>query len=224
MSDFVVEMIKQLRDLARKRNSVEAGEAAIAWPLSNVWLGVSVENQEAADERIPLLLQAPAAIRFLSCEPLLGPIDLSPWFQMLDRDAAGLSDDPLAASMLQSAMFDGRAEAPTIGERLHWVIAGGESGHGARSMDLAWARSLVAQCQSAGVSPFVKQLGTCPVCANDDARRWPSESMPLRWDYEPHHQGEIAPLHLNDRKGGDMCEWPLDLRVREFPEVRHANV
>lgn len=101
-------------------------------PLTNVWLGVSVEDQERADERIPLLLQTPAAVRFLSCEPLLGAIDLT---------------DALAPAV-------GRPFIP-----LHWVIAGGESGHNARPMHPEWARALRDQCTAAGVPFFFKQWG-----------------------------------------------------------------
>lgn len=93
------------------------------WPLPNVWLGTSVENQRWARVRIPKLLQAPASVRFLSCEPLLGAIDLR-----------GLG-------------------------QLDWVIVGGESGHGARPMDLGWARSIRDQCLAAGVPFFFKQWG-----------------------------------------------------------------
>lgn len=166
------------------------------WPLNNVWLGVSVENQRFADERIPLLAETPAAVRFLSCEPLLGPVNLD-----LD-DIAHRS-------------WDGRC--------LDWVIVGGESGKGARSLDIRWVADIVAQCKAADVATFVKQLGARPVVANDSgADAWPGGVLPLADGYEPRHQGEIAPLKLRDRHGADMAEWPEDLRIREFPasEVR----
>lgn len=172
------------------------------WPFPNVWLGTSVENQAAADERIPHLLRTPAAVRFLSCEPLLGPVDLSWWLETLDREAAGLVDDPLAASLLQSSMREGLASAPTLGERLHWVIIGGESGPRARSFDIAWARSLIGQCHAAGVPAFVKQLG----------------ANPYETDFWP--QGDER---LRNPKGGDPSEWPEDLRVREFPDTNTAR-
>ena len=108
---------------------------AIEWPLPNVWLGVTAESQEAADERIPLLLQTPAAVRFVSCEPLLGPIDLG----LVDENG-GPND---------FARLSG----------LDWVIVGGESGPGARPMYPDWARSLRDQCQAAGVPFFFKQWG-----------------------------------------------------------------
>jgi protein gp37 len=99
-------------------------------PLPNVWLGVSVENQRFADERIPLLLQTPAAVRFLSCEPLLGKVDLY----------------KLRHATRKNILVD-------------WVIAGGESGPHARPMHPDWARSLRDQCQAAGVPFFFKQWG-----------------------------------------------------------------
>ena len=110
------------------------------WP-ANVWIGTSVENQEQADKRIPHLLRVPAAVRFLSCEPLLGAVDL-PWCKWCggwgDHDCYAVDDD-----------------SPSI----DWVIVGGESGHGARPMHPAWARGLRDQCQAAGVPFFFKQWG-----------------------------------------------------------------
>src|SRR5579859_1025808 len=121
------------------------------WPLKNVWVGVSVENQAAADERIPLLLQTPAAVRFLSCEQLLGEVNLMDrYFSVTDRN--GEPSGPRCDA-------DG---SPAI----KWVIIGGESGSHARWMSLNWPRSLVEQCAEAGVACFVKQLGS--VWASDD--------------------------------------------------------
>jgi protein gp37 len=157
-----------------------------AWPLPNVWLGVSVENQRFADERIPLLLQTPAAVRFISAEPLLGPVDL------LRIPRAGQHHDYLTGE------YTGALEKRTT-SRLDWVIVGGESGAGARPMDLAWARSIVQQCQAAGVPVFVKQLGAKP-----------AEGLA--------YPGRQSFRNLHNKKGGDPSEWPEDLRVlRQFP-------
>jgi protein gp37 len=109
-----------------------SGAMGEIWPLPNVWLGVSVEDQAAADERIPLLLQALAAIRFISAEPLLGPINLR-------RLGNG-----------------GDALWPKQGG-LDWAIIGGESGPGHRPAEVEWIESLTDQCLAAGVPPFVKQ-------------------------------------------------------------------
>jgi len=100
------------------------------WPLPNVWLGVSVEDQKRADLRIPALLDTPAAVRWLSCEPLLGPVDV----------INGLGDGWLTG--------------------IDWIVAGGESGPGSRPMHPDWARSLRDQCQVAGVPFLFKQWGS----------------------------------------------------------------
>ena len=123
--------------------------ADIDWPLSNVWCGVSVEDQERADERIPLLLDTPAAGRFVSAEPLLGPITLT----MLHYD--GITNiNALNGHHGITMPMRGR------GQMLSWVIVGGESGPGARPMNPDWARSLRDQCQSAFVPFFLKQWGS----------------------------------------------------------------
>ncbi|MCP4661021.1 MAG: phage Gp37/Gp68 family protein [bacterium] len=109
------------------------------WPLPNVWLGTSIENQETADERIPLLLDTPAVVRFVSAEPLLGSLDLS-------RDLE-----------LEIQAFGGNGLK--CFPRIDWVICGGESGPGARPMDPDWARSLRDQCLAAEVPFLFKQWG-----------------------------------------------------------------
>jgi protein gp37 len=114
----------------------QAIAGATQWPLPNVWLGVSVEDQTRADERIPDLLATPATIRFISAEPLLGPVDLD------------------KAVMLQPFTEYYPGQPP-----LNWVIVGGESGSGARPMHPDWARAIRDQCASAGVPFFFKQWG-----------------------------------------------------------------
>jgi protein gp37 len=108
------------------------------WPLPNVWLGTSVENQAAADERIPHLLKCPAAVRFLSCEPLVGPVNFASVPEEIDEDA--------------------RFAKRTL-HGIHWVIVGGESGSKATPMHPDWARSLRDQCEQADVLFFFKQWG-----------------------------------------------------------------
>lgn len=111
------------------------------WP-SNVWAGVSVENQEWADKRLPLLAQVPAKVRFVSLEPLLGPVDLSPWLQ-------------------RHHTMPGGELLPV----LSWVIVGGESGPNARPMHPDWVRSIRDQCQEGGGVPFFfKQWGEWAPC------------------------------------------------------------
>jgi protein gp37 len=157
------------------------------WPLPNVWLGVSVEDQKTADDRISVLLELPAAVRFISYEPALGDVSLFAFLKGRVRDNC--------LDILKSPPMPG----------LDWVIVGGESGHGARPFDVAWARSVVEQCRAAGVACFVKQLGADPFC-----------------DHQKHGVTLKEPLPLRDRKGGDWSEWPENLRVRQFPEVRHG--
>lgn len=105
-----------------------------AWPLPNVWLGVSAEDQQRWDERVEILRRIPAAVRFVSAEPLLGLIDV----HYMSHPGPSL-------------------------QNLQWVIVGGESGAGARPCNMAWIRSIVAQCKTAGVACFVKQAGSNPI-------------------------------------------------------------
>lgn len=122
-------------------------------PLPNVWLGVSVEDQKRADLRVPALLDTPAAVRFLSCEPLLGPVDLTGFgtqqsYWLTGRPGWGAPEPgPLAMQPLE------------IGPRIDWVIVGGESGPHARPMHPTWARLLRNQCVDAGVPFHFKQWG-----------------------------------------------------------------
>jgi protein gp37 len=132
------------------------------WPLPNVWLGVSAERQQEADERIPLLLQTPAAIRFISAEPLLGSINLDRIHEHgeFPEGAAWASWE----SCLNGKRFDmwaGDDEDPMQPghPKLDWVIAGGESGPNARPMHPDWPRVLRDQCAAAGVAFFFKQWG-----------------------------------------------------------------
>ena len=153
----------------------------------NVWLGVSCEDQQRADERIPLLLRCPAAVRFVSAEPLLSGIDFSPWFD--HRVSDGVEDRPWDPSRF-------------------WVIIGGESGPGARPCDVAWVRSIVRQCAEAEVACFVKQLGAHHIDAKNGVGGVQAKPDP---------QLVPRIRRLKHGKGGDPDEWPHDLRVREYP-------
>lgn len=178
--------------------------AAIRWPLPNVWLGVSCEDQATADARIPLLLQTPAAVRFVSYEPALGPVDFRQWLQR--------------GELAEEA--EGRLFPQTVVRRaFHWLIVGGESGPGARPFDVTWARNTVEQCKLAGVACFVKQFGARPMSSthadwigSHGAIEFTGNGLEERWF-----------LRLKDRKGGDMDEWPEDLRVRQFPGALEAQ-
>jgi protein gp37 len=124
------------------------------WPLKNVWLGVSVEDQKRADLRIPALVATPAAVRFLSCEPLLGPVWISDyvWQSCPCCEGEGNHDEVCAPCA------DNRCESGHI-RKLDWVIVGGESGRGARPMAPQWATSLRDQCKQDHVPFFFKQFG-----------------------------------------------------------------
>jgi protein gp37 len=175
------------------------------WPLPNVQLGVSVEDQPTADARIPLLLRTPAAVRFVSYEPALGLVDFTKvcdrrgrralWMNTVEAKEANPGHAELVASLGPDYPYT----------RLDWIIPGGESGPGARPCDLAWIRSVVGQARAAGVPVFVKQLGARP--CNCAGVHCPTTEAP--WER----------LTLRDRKGGDPTEWPEDLRVREFPHA-----
>ena len=160
------------------------------WPLPNVWIGTSVENQAAADERIPELLRTPAAIRFLSCEPLIGPVRLH--------------EDGL--DWLTSDHCRG----------VDWVIAGCESGPGARPCNASWLRSLRDQCAAAGVAYFLKQA----VNASEGGHRLYPSGRAAR-------SAVVEVVALGDgskQKGGGVIELPyLDgVQHAAFPEVRHV--
>ncbi len=120
------------------------GPSDFEWPLRNFWAGTSVENQEAADERIPLLLQTPAAVRWVSVEPLLGAVELSAWLDLIQYEKGSVWM---------------RRNIGQMYDMLDWVVVGGESGRNARPMHPAWARSLRDQCKSAGVPFLFKQWG-----------------------------------------------------------------
>lgn len=127
----------------------------------NVWLGVSVEDQKTADERIPLLLQTPAAVRFVSAEPLLGPVNLRKSIPCPDCNGDGTLGKNSIRKYYSCEKCGGNEDGAGSGidARIDWLICGGESGPGARPMHPDWARSLRDQCQEAGVPYFFKQWG-----------------------------------------------------------------
>lgn len=172
------------------------------WPLANVWLGVSAEDQKRADERIPHLLRTPAAVRFLSCEPLIAPVDLATECTVCDYCGRYTLDKqswecPCGKPLIQDAY--------SFAERVDWVIVGGESGPGARPCNVDWIRAIRDQCSAARVPCFVKQLGSRPFTPHPG----------IEWrEYDYVYDDD---LELSDRKGGEPSEWPEDLRVREYP-------
>ncbi|MFC4006568.1 DUF5131 family protein [Nonomuraea purpurea] len=188
--------------LLTKRPENVAGMApwGDSWP-DHVWLGASVETQRFAEQRIPELLKSRAKTLFLSCEPLLEELDLSRWLLPWNRAVLhsnafpdhilGPYGDDLTQIDCDSCDFDSA-------DGIAWIISGGESGPKSRVTEVAWVRSLVEQCRSARVAPFVKQLGAA-------------------WAKDQFVGGKSIFGH-GDRKGGDWEHWPADLRVREFPQ------
>lgn len=176
------------------------------YPLPNVWPGVSVEDQETANKRIPELLNTPAAKRFVSYEPALGPVDFSAFMPKPMFYCARCGEEKMRNYCRKCGTEDNSCTNNIIG--LDWLIVGGESGPGARPFDIEWARSTVRQCWAAGVPVFVKQLGS--VACSADNSTYVGNEITQRLD---------ARMKLKDRKGGDPSEWPEDLRVREFPAV-----
>ena len=142
------------------------------WPLPNVWLGTSVESQKWADVRIPQLLATPAAVRFLSCEPLLGPVNLSAYLPPVAVFCLG------RAAARHLARVNDRPE-PTWPD---WVIVGGESGPHARPMHPDWARSLRKQCVAAGVAFHFKQWGEWAPAGRCFDDRAPERDEHFWWD------------------------------------------
>lgn len=156
--------------------------AATLEPPKHIWLGTSVGIRQSR-ARIDQLRETIAAVRFLSCEPLLEDLGV--------LDLAGI----------------------------HWVIVGGESGPGARPCDLAWIRSIVRQCREHGVSVFVKQIGSAPIDSEYKSGTFAPEdrrSIAIASQLGQSHISFnlLLPKH---HKGGDMNEWPEDLRIREYP-------
>lgn len=156
------------------------------WPLFNVWLGVSTEDHKWASIRIPALLDTPAAVRWISAEPLLGQIDLGAAALVpYEREQGGF----WRYSARTDVHGDDKTWVPAPPAQLDWVVCGGESGPGARPMDLAWATSLRDQCAQAGIPFHFKQGGSVL------GREWGGHS-----------------------KGGDPAIWPEPF-PREYPEM-----
>jgi len=160
----------------------------VNWPLANVWLGVSVEDQKTANERIPLLLETPAAVRWISAEPLIAPVSFAHYYRE-----------------------EGQGTYSTWLDYLNWLVVGGESGSGARPCALEWIEDIVKQCKAANVPVFVKQLGAFVVSeqrAYETDQEGQSNGFDSRWLWR---------AGLADKKGGDIDEFPEALKVRAYP-------
>lgn len=168
---------------------------------ANVWLGTTVENQAEADRRIPHLLSVPASVRFLSCEPLLGPLDLTPYlWGRADPCPDCQMDADCDCGALPRHMLGGEPD-------LAWAICGGESGHGARPMHPDWARDLRDQFRDAGVPFFFKQWGEWMPWEMGAAPMWNAQNgesedrhllFPADMDVDPKWDDGLAHYHPGD--------------------------
>lgn len=156
MRDYIVQfdgdeamerVIRQAEIIAGSKGMDIVSDATMV-ALPHVWLGVSAEDQQTADERIPILLGTPAAVRWLSAEPLLGPIALD----CLSPERLA----PTRVDALRGRRFYDRSEMDC--PSLDWVVLGGESGPGYRPMEPRWARSIELHCRYSGVAFFMKQM------------------------------------------------------------------
>ena len=206
------------RELARGHGrDILNNAGVICWPLPSVWLGTSVEDQQRADERIPWLLKTPAAVRFLSCEPLLSAIDLARFLspEVHHHPDHDLSD-PTAADAINSVVMAVAKKSGWHG--IDWVIVGGESGRDARPMHPEWARGLRDQCTAAGVPFFFKQWGEHLAFGNN--------SPCLRWDSQQEDGGSVQILSgavVDGRKyGGNAVQCDPDDKISYVRVGKHA--
>lgn len=198
-------LTKRPENMRRLANDASQERWAVAWP-QNVWAGTTTEDQAHYDKRWPELAQVPASVRFISYEPALGPLTLrcafcgGPHFD--HPDSVGCNSDK------PEGWFPS------------WVIVGGESGPSARPFDAAWARETVDRCKAASVACFVKQMGSRPYDSNVNASEWPDATLFGELPAGVAATVAGAGVKLQHSKGEDPAEWPEDLRVQEWPEVR----
>jgi protein gp37 len=175
----------------------------VPWPLPNVWVGTSIENQPMAERRMPELVKIPAVVRFVSFEPLLGPVDVSPWlYRELDTESRNYLYDGTGG---HPDLYPQAVEKASRTNVLQWAIVGGESGPDARAMHPAWARGLRDQMMRAEIPFYFKQWG---------------EWAPFELGDDPgtHHTGWVKPdaLASYDYGPGEGCKSPLKLQADGF--------
>lgn len=198
------------------------------WPWPNVWIGATIVNQEEAERDIPKLLAVPAAKRFLSMEPLLGPVDLTVYHDWLGRSEGGMwcPDCPeygVGIDPKEHRQCLGEVEGVSGYDGIDWVIVGGESGPGARPMHPEWARNLRDQCEAAGVPFLFKQWGEWLPGQNDmhaigrkvahhqDGSWGPTETNPTSKNYVTWDANGC--MHV-----GNLASTPLGFRVEVWAE------
>lgn len=204
------------------------GHRRVPWSLPNVWLGVSTERQKEADERIPELLATPAAVHFISAEPLLGPLDLT-HISFGEGDPRHKRQALTGQAYLYAEGIDRNPDMTVLTKlekpmaRLDWVIVGGESGHEARPMHPEWARSLRDQCAAAGVPFFFKQWGQWapePSWYRDHpvslpCRVWDGN----RWTDDGGTNGEWV-VRVGKKAAGRLLD---GVEHNGFPKMEHRN-
>lgn len=186
---------------------------------ASVWAGTSVGHQKSADLRIPQLLQIPARVRFLSCEPMLGPVDLR-------RVVLKKSDHPETGKpdMTIDALTGWHGGADDDRSKINWVICGGESGPGSRPMHPAWARSLRDQCAAAGVAFLFKQWGE--YVSMDEGNCWSDPRMveldgtnSTGWTIDRHSATTALMARVGKARAGRLLD---GIEHNDSPEVSHA--
>ena len=186
-------LFQTIRDIAQTERiqKVLDPEVSFGLPLKNVWLGVSVENQEAADDRIRILLEIPATLHWISMEPLLGPVSL----------------EEVPVGMLGPLRPGAKTNLPKV----KWVVVGGESGPAARPMEGDWLRKIKYECEAANVPLFVKQLGAAYSDSKDGLA---GKSLKI-----PEEAIYLLKRRFAHRSGADIEEWPEEFKKREFPVI-----
>lgn len=199
---------RNLTDVIAVGAVIEKGQNT--WPLPNVWLGVSVEDQKTANERIPLLLRTIAHVRFVSYEPALSMVN----FRRIEINPEGMGGT-IYLDVLAGKGCSVGGNWDYVG--IDWLIIGGESGPSARPFHFNWARTVIKQAIESNVPVFMKQIGSrFFIDESVDAllARFPPAGD---WKIDASAGGSL-PFIPCDRKGGDMSEWEEDLRVRQFPK------
>ena len=227
MKSFIEKLMTNRMNYASTFGNTLEGKEARRWaqkPVQNIWLGVTAENQQRADERIPILLQIPAAVRFISVEPMLGSVDVSYYLSYCGSCNAPINKmDP--SWRWNGICWEHKCPSnhPLLGyfaayTGVDWVICGGETGPGARPMHPEWARSLRDQCQAAGTPFFFKQWGkyiSISQMPEDTYRAW-----------DIHHGTEVGWEHDKPvwKVGKKFAGRLLDGREHnEYPEVTHER-
>lgn len=214
--------------IALWRSSQPGTDVYPSEPEPNIWLGVSIENARYT-WRADVLREIPAAVRFISAEPLLGSLYTD---SSGERAASHSTARSLARSVVEGGSDDqepgmgARTRAPLNLDGIDWIIAGGESGPGARPMQVEWVREIIRAATPLDSAPlttavFVKQLGAKPIISREELAAMCAVGIKCEHGYDvcPECDAGETELPMVDRKGGDWDEWPHDLRIRDFPAL-----